>query len=183
MSEAEVANLNLKGQGNVNATEKFHVLQMQEADMEACAKVGATIGGGSESEIEQLGRYGLLLGTVTGLREDMLTALNVTGELADKIKSGNLPYVLTWSINHSKRAQALLSSLTAKEKIRPVDVKNVVKIIFESNAISHVKKLSNELTKKMESTLVEIRECEAKRSLELMAAIQRSLLFRYLAVS
>ena len=178
MSEAEVANLNLRGQGNVNATEKFHVLQMQGADMEACTKIGATIGGGSESEVEQLGRYGLLLGTVTGLREDLSVGLNLTAELVERINGSDLPYVLIWTMNHSKRACTLLSSLAGKGKIEPTDVKEVVAIMFEANAVSHIRKVSENLIVEMKNLLIKIRECEAKQSLILLAEVQQSLLFK-----
>jgi len=183
MAEAEAMNLRLRRRGNISIAEKYQVLQMQAADIEACVKIGATIGCGSNLEIKQLGKYGLLLGTLIELREDLWEALNYTLELADKIKNGALPYVLIWAINHSARAQNLLLTLTKKEKIKPTDIKKVVEVMFETGAVNHVKKLSKKLINRATHTLVGIRECEAKESFRLLARGQRSLLFAGLFAS
>jgi len=178
MSEAEAMNLSIKRQGSGSVREKFRVLQMQAADNEACMKIGAAIGCGSEHEIEQLGKYGLLLGTTIEIQEDLWEALNYTAELANKIRDGALPYVLTWAMNHSERAQNLLSTITKKEKIEPADIKKVVEVMSETGAVNHIKKLSRRLINKVTDTLAGIRECEAKQSLELLARGQQSLLFK-----
>ena len=177
MSEAEAMNLNLRRRGG-DVREKFQVLQMQAADIEACTKIGATIGCGSERDVEQLGRYGLLLGTTIEIREDLWEALNYTVELADKIRDGSLPYVLMWAVNHSEKARNLLSTITKKEKIEPTNIKKVVEIMFETGAVDHIKEISRELVDKATNTLAELKECEAKHSFKLLAGAQGSLLFK-----
>jgi len=183
MAEAEATNLNLRKRGSASVSKKFQVLQMQAADIEACTKIGATIGCGSDLEIEQLGKYGLLLGTIIELREDLWEALNYTLELADKIKKGALPYVLMWAINHSEKARNLLLTLTKKEKIEPTDIKEVVEVMFETETVNHVKKLSRKLINRATNTLLGIRECEAEQSLKLLARAQQPLLFAGLFAS
>lgn len=182
MSEAEAANLNLRRRG-VDVREKFRVLQMQAVDIEACTKIGATIGCGSPLEIKRLGKYGLLLGTLIALREDMWEAFNYTLELADKIKKNALPYVLTWAVNHSEKARNLLSIIAEKEKIGPDDIKKVVEAMFETGAVDHIRKLSRELVGKATNALAELRDCEAKRSLKLVVEAKESMLSKALSTN
>lgn len=177
MSEAEALNLSLRRQDG-NVREKFRVLQIQAADIEACMKIGATIGCGSEHEVEQLGRYGLLLGTTIELREDLWEALNYTTELADKIRNATPPYVLTWAVNHSEKARDLLSTIAKKEEIKATDIKKVVEVMFEAGAVNHVNKLLRKIIKNGKNIVLELRESEAKHSLKLLVKAQESLLFK-----
>jgi len=176
MSEAEAMNLNLTRQGSGSIREKFQLLQMQATDMEACMKIGASIGCGSEREIEQLGRYGLLLGATIEIREDLWEALNYTLELADKIRDGSLPYVLMWAVNRSEKARNLLSTIAEKEKIEATDIKKVVEVMSETGAVDHVNKLSRKLINKATNTLAGLREREAKHSFKLLVEAQGFLL-------
>jgi len=182
MSEAEAMNLRLRQEGEASAREKLQVLQMEAADIEACMKIGAAIGCGSQREIEQLGAYGSTLGTILRLREDLWCALNLTVELAQKIRDHNPPYVLTWAASHSQKARSLLSTLTRKERIEPNDIKEVVEVVFEEGAVEHIKELVEELASKSIQALPPLRKGECRSSLELVAGAQQYLLLKPLVL-
>lgn len=172
MSEAEALNLRLRRKTGVSDLEKLQVIKMQAVDFEACMKIGATIGRGSESEVENLGKYGLCLGTAIGLKEDLLYTLNLTGELVKKMQTSP-SYVLVWAVNHSELARQFFSKLATQKEVLPADVEKVVKIMFESGAIDNIQVLIDEQIKRAIALLEKIEEGEAKRAIELLVEIQR----------
>ena len=72
---------------------KFWKIKTEAEDLETCLKIGAIIGNGSESEINHLGKYGLYLGIILELCKDFRISVNLTAELAEKIRNGTLPSV------------------------------------------------------------------------------------------
>jgi len=171
MSEAEALNLRLRKKTDISNLEKLQIIKMQAVDFEACMKIGATIGRGSESEVENLGEYGLCLGTAIGLKEDLLYTMNLTGELVNKMKTSP-PYVIVWAINQSERARQFFSRIATQKEVLPADVEKAVKIMFESGAIDNVRGLIDEQIRCAIASLEKIGEGEARHALELLAEIQ-----------
>lgn len=169
MSKAETANLQLKERIDVAIKDKYQVLEMQAADIEACMRIGATIGCGTRHELDRLSTYGSYLGTLLRLREDMSVALNLTVELADKVTGGTFPYTLIWAMNKSAKAKNLISSLFTKKEIKPMYIKKIVEILFETGAINHVKAISRKLTSEATNVLQDMVKSEAVSSLKLLA--------------
>lgn len=169
MAEAEVENLKLRQRERVCVKKQLLVLKMQACDLEACTTVGALIGHGSSEDIERLSRYGFLLGTVARLREDLMDALNLTAVLADKIKDRSWPLPLAWALERSEETRRLLFHMTEKNRIDEEDIGRVVEILFETNAIAYVRRLSERLINGSIRALSGLRETDAKRKLILIA--------------
>lgn len=154
LAKAETTNLELRRRGDVKPEEKLKVREMHAVGLETSLKIGAVLGGGSEDEIKHLGNYGRYLGTILELRKDFDVSVNLTLELAEKIRSGALPYTLLWAKNHSKKLREYLSLLT--DTITPADIKNIVEAVLETEALEDTIRFLKILTKKAEIELLEL---------------------------
>jgi len=179
--EGEVLNMQVKRAKFADAQELLHVFEIQAADIEACTKIGAIIGKGTENEVETLGRYGVDLGVLFLLKEDLMDALNLSARLADKIKAFSYPYPLLWAANHSTKARDFISSITRKKRITPYEIKKCVDLLFDVNAIVHVKELMDKIATDALNSLEGIRENVAKKHLVLLAKAQPHAIFKTLS--
>lgn len=172
MSEAEAKDLRLRRRSDISVKEKLDILVMESADIEACMKIGAAIGGGSSYEIEHLGSFGVSLGTALRLQEDLIDALNLTVELTDKIAMGILPYTMIWAMDRSEGARNLFSRFTETERVEPCMVRKIVETMFESGAVNHVEETLNELSEEAGDMLKNFEDCPARNCLEILAHAQ-----------
>jgi len=180
MSEAEMANLKLKAERRIDSEEVFRVLQMQAADMEACAKIGALVGCGTKRDIEQSSTYGSYLGTIINLRDDLWISLNLSAELSDRIGAFSLPYVLTLCMNISEKARNFVLDLSQRDGITPREIKRVVNFLFETGALAQVLRLISELIEKSAILSPEKGARNTRDSLALILNAQMLPLGKYL---
>ena len=180
MAEAEALNFSLRKRNDANHEDKINVFKMRSVHLRSCMEIGA-IGTGSEAEITALADYGSLYGEIMELRDDLRMSLNFTFELADKIQRGTLPYTLYWMKDHSKKAEKLLSSLIKKQKIKPIDIKNVINRLFETGTIDHTLKRVNIL---VEEATKKIRmKNEPSQLLKFLVQAQNTLILQNLTVA
>ena len=172
MMEGEALNVQVKQRGVVASQGLLTVFEKQAADVEACTRLGALIGGASPPEVESFTTYGRLLGTMLLINDDNRDAFHLTLELDDKIRSGSYPYPLMWAANHSTDFKQFLHSLNQKEALSPEDVKHCVAFLFDSGAVAHVHGLMKKLAAEAVSALKELKYSEAKRALDFIATRQ-----------
>ena len=172
MMEGEALNVRVKQQGVVDSQDLLKVFEKQAADVEACTRLGAIIGGASTTHVESLAKYGRTLGILLLLNDDNRDAFHLTLELDDKIRSGSYPYPLMWAANHSMAFQQFLQSLNQKKSISPKDVKHCVAFLFDSGAVTHVRELMKKMATEAVSTLGDLKDSEAKRALDFIATRQ-----------
>jgi geranylgeranyl pyrophosphate synthase len=175
MARAEAVNLRLRSQRNPSSREKFWKIKTEAADLETCLRIGAVLGNGSESEIQHLGKCGLCLGTILELWKDFHVSVNLTLELAEKIKSGALPYSLLWARERSEKIQKKLDTLATKEIIEPSYIKQIVEDTLETKALDNTVKTIRRLVKKGMKELFEMKSSDATRSLQLFVEAQPRL--------
>lgn len=184
IADAESTNLKLRRRReDVRAQDKFHVFEMRSFSIEACMKIGAILGGGSDTEVKHLARYGSYLGTIFELSHDLVEALNLTLQLADRIKGRSLPYISIYAKNSSDKVQNFLSLLSEKNKIGPIDIKKVVESYFETESTDHIVQIVRDLTKKAVEKLLKLRDGEARRLLEDLVQAQLPLFLKNLGVT
>jgi len=176
MAKAETVNLRIRSQGNALSRKKFWVIKMEAADLETCLKIGAILGNGSEDEVNHLGRYGLCLGIILELCKDFQVSINLTLELAEKIKSGALPYSLLWAKECSEKIQKKLEDLKNKNTIEPSDIKEIVEDTLETKTLNNTMKIVRKFTKRAKGELFELkRKNRATQTLKLFAEAQPQL--------
>jgi len=158
IAKAETVNLRLRRQGNVSSRKKLWVIKMQAANLETCLKIGAALGNGSEDEVKHLGKYGLYLGTILELWKDFDVSINLTLELAEKIRSGALPYSLLWAKKRSEKIRKKLENLANKNTIQPSDIKEIVEETLETKALNNTMKTIRKFTKRAEEELFKLKK-------------------------
>jgi geranylgeranyl pyrophosphate synthase len=173
MAKAEKVNLGLRGESV--SSNKLWVIETEAADLETCMKIGATLGDGSEEEAKQLGKYGLNLGVILELWKDFLVSVNLTLELAEKIKDNRLPYSLLWAREQSETVRKKLEKLANTNSIQPSDIKEVVEHVLATEALENILKNIKGATKKARNCLLELEATNATRTLKFFVEAQTQL--------
>jgi len=158
IAKAETVNLRLRSQSNVFPRKKLWVIKMQAANLETCLKIGAALGNGSEDEVKHLGKYGQYLGTILELWKDFHVSINLTLELAEKIRSGALPYSLLWAKKRSEKIRKKLEDLVNRNTIEPSDIKEIVEETLETKALNNTMKTIRKFTKRAEEELFALKK-------------------------
>lgn len=178
MVEGEALNVQVKRVRVVDIQRLVEVFEMESADIEACTRLGAIIGNGVKEEVEALGQYGRILGTLFLLCEDFMDALNFSIQLGNKLAQGAYPFPVLWAANHSNEFQDFLSTLKGRKKLTPIEIKRCVQLLFNSGAIDHTTTFMEELAENAINSLKGIQENEAKKMLELIARVQPQMAFK-----
>jgi geranylgeranyl pyrophosphate synthase len=157
MVKAETVNLRLRSQRNASLRKKFLVIKMHAAYLETCLRIGAFLGNGSGDEINHLGSYGLYLGIILELWKDFLVSINLTLELAEKIRSGAFPYSSLWASKCSEKIRKKLEDLASKNTIEPSDIKEIVENTLETKALDNTMKLIRKSSRRATEGLFELK--------------------------
>jgi len=158
IAKAETVNLMLRNQGNVSPRKRSWVIRMHATDLETCLKIGAILGNGSENEVKHLGKYGLHLGIILELWKDLHASFNLTLELAEKIKSGALPYSLMWAREHSEKIRKKLEDLAQKDTIESSDIKEIVEDTLQTKALKNSVRIVRKFAKKAKEELLNLKK-------------------------
>jgi geranylgeranyl pyrophosphate synthase len=171
LAQAETANLELRTRGGVRPEQKLKVIEMHAVNLRTLSKIGALLGNGSEDEMEHLGNYGKCLYTILELRKDFNVSVNLTLELAEKIRSRALPYALLWARN---RCATIRKNLPILEKttIQPIDIKRIVEAVFETRGLENTLGLIKASAQKAEQELSHLRDSTATRALIFLSNAQ-----------
>jgi geranylgeranyl pyrophosphate synthase len=182
MAQAETTNLKLRKLERYSSKTKIWKIKTEAADLETCLKIGAILGNGSESEVKHLGSYGQCLGIVLELWKDFHVSVNLTLELAKKIRSGALPYSLLWAKDHSDKIRRKLDDLADKTTIEPSDIKEIVQDELEIKALNNAARTIRKFAKKAKEELAEVNNSNhATRTLQLFVEAQPRLFIESLS--
>jgi len=177
IAKAETVNLMLRNQGNVSPRKRSWVIRMHATDLETCLKIGAILGNGSENEVKHLGKYGLYLGIILELWKDFHSSINLTLELAEKIKSGALPYSLLWARKRSEKIRKKLEDLAQKDTIESSDIKEIVQDALQTKALNNSLKIVRKFTKKAKDELSNLKTINrATQTLQFFVEVQPQLI-------
>ena len=174
MARAETINLRLRNQENPSTKDKFWKIKTEAADLETCMKIGAILGEGSQNEICQLGKYGLNLGIIMELWKDFHVSLNLTLELAEKIRSKALPYTVLWAKEHSERLQEILASSITKEN-EQIYIKQIVAAIIKAKTLNNTFETIKKLTENGKQVFTKMKRNTTTQTLQLFIEAQPRL--------
>ncbi|MBT0160201.1 hypothetical protein G4O51_09475 [Candidatus Bathyarchaeota archaeon A05DMB-2] len=172
MAQAETASLRLRSQKVLSAKKKFWKIKTEATDLETCLKIGAVLGNGSESEIQHLGRYGLYLGIILELWKDFHVSVNLTAGLAERIRTGTLPYSLLWASERSEQIQRKLDGLSSKSTIEQADIREIVEDVLKLKALDVMSKTIRRFAKKARNELIKLKRNNATQTLQLFIETQ-----------
>jgi geranylgeranyl pyrophosphate synthase len=183
VARAETINLKLRSQKNLSLRKKLWKIKMEASDLETCLKIGAIIGEGTENEIQHLGRYGLFLGMILELQKDFHVSVNLTLELAEKIRSGALPYSLLWASERSEKIRRKLDSLLNKNTVKQAYIKEIVEDALETKMLDNTLKTIRRFARKAREELIDLKTNTATQTLQMFIEAQPPLFIESLPAS
>jgi len=167
MAQTETVTLALRSRRDFSSKKKFWKIKTEAADLETCLRIGAILGNGSGNEVKHLGRYGLYLGIILEFCKDFHVSVNLTSELAEKIRNGALPYSLLWAIEHSAKIRKNLDALANRNVIEPSDIRKIVEDTLKTEVLGNTAKTIRRFTKKAKEELAKVkRNNHATRTLQ-----------------
>jgi geranylgeranyl diphosphate synthase type I len=144
------------------------ILWMSTADTEACTRLGALFGGGSENEIEALAEVGRRLGYIFRLADEIKDALNVEGNLQSRLEDESVPLPVLHAAWASQIAKSRLKRLLLKQRISSSDVMIVLKSCYETDSFNYALGLARSNEHDALNKLNELKKSEAQNALTLL---------------
>ncbi len=172
MATVETSTLRMRTQGTLSSNKKFWKIKSEALDLGTCLKIGAIIGNGSNNEINHLGKYGEYLGIILALQQDFQVSVNLTLELAEKIRNNRLPYSIIWASEHSKPFKLELETLKQKSVIDDVSIKEFIKLFLDTAIIYNIENKIKKYKKLAEKELNYRAATNASQSLKSFLNIQ-----------
>lgn len=139
MLDGEALELRFRGRTDVKPDEYLYVVRKKAADVEACMRVGAMLGNGSKEQVDAVGGYGKLLGTMVLLRNDLEDMLDLN-LLNLRIKNESLPLPILYALENDKKKEEILAILK-KERVSRRGAERLLKLISEAGGINKLEKL------------------------------------------
>jgi len=140
--------------------------------IEAGARTGATLGGGSPEQVSALGEYALNLGMAFQIIDDVL---DITGNEDTLGKPRGMDFIegkptlpLILALNHGGNGTRLRKLFTKDEKTEE-DVDEAVEYLLQTDILERSKEKAREFSKRAVDALDPISESEYKQGLTLLA--------------
>jgi len=153
LGDAVALELQFRGRVDVTPEDYLCVVRKKAADVEACTRISAIVGGGSKEEIEALGEYGRLLGMLLILRNDMVDMFDPE-ETIHRIKKEHLSLVFLYALQNPEMKSSVsdLINKTVTEK----DVEKLSAIVDKAGGFvlmnKYMKELAEDAYNKIELT-------------------------------
>ena len=130
--------------------------------------IGATIGGGTESEIEALRNYGLDTGLAFQIQDDLLNLVgaeeSTQKDFRNDITEGKRTLMVVHALQHSEDRDRLIDILSSKEK-DPAVLAEAVGIMEASGSIDYARSYAENLTSIAKNRLVDMVRPSTSRDL------------------
>ena len=147
------------------------------SDAEACARIGAILGGGSEDEIRSLAEFGRKLGFIIHLGEELRDLLNVEGNLPHRLVYESVPLPILYAAKHSKDAHEQIKSIIHGSDIAP-HVSDLIKLCWKTKAVSYIYDLAKQNSKQAIQKLESLKPSIARDNLALMMKVSLTYIKR-----
>lgn len=143
LGDAEASELNFRGGMDVVPEEYLRIVRKKAADVEAYARIGAILGGGSKEEIAALGEYGRLLGTMAILRDDLMD-MSDSKEIIHRIKMECLPLPILYALQNPE-IKATLTPILLKKEIAKRDTELILEVTRKTEEFAHFEDMMQKL--------------------------------------
>ncbi|PCN50281.1 hypothetical protein B6U99_05320 [Candidatus Geothermarchaeota archaeon ex4572_27] len=151
LGSAEALELELVGRVDVKVEDYLRLVEMKAADVEAYAKLGALIGGGSDEQVEALGAYGRRLGMITILRDDIEDLLNYKVELRSRVLREVLPLPLIYALSSEARGEVV--EILRRGELGDEELERLVELADRSGGVDNTLSLIDRLAEEAERAL------------------------------
>jgi len=157
LGSAEVDELELVRNVKVTPEMYLRIVRMKAADVESYTRIGAMAGGGTQDEIEALGKFGRTLGMIVILRDDIEDTFNDKQELLSRITKESLPLPLIYSLSDPACVQKIIS-IQAANTNNPVELDALLEIIENNGCFERTKANIQELLHQSKQSLRHLKD-------------------------
>jgi len=171
MGNAHLLEAELKRKKEFDPSEYLRIIRKKASNIEAITRIGAIIGKGSEEEVEALGKYGRILGTLITLREEFIDVFEPE-ELRNRMKTEYPPLPVLYAFRNPKTKTRILK-LLSKEEISQDTANKIVEIVFKSREAA---KLREEMQEMSQEALDALSKFPQKRLIPKLTLVIRSTL-------
>ena len=144
-SEGEAVEIKHRGLTDVTPEKCLEKIRMRASEIEACARIGAILGGGATRHVERLGKYGRLIGMMGILRNEVIDMLEMDA-LKHRIRKESLPLPIVYALQDPSTRPKLVS-LIAKKGLARRDLQNIARLSDRSRGIERTAALISEMSK------------------------------------
>jgi geranylgeranyl pyrophosphate synthase len=139
----------------------FHVLEKKGSIIGMLMRIGAIVGGGVYEQIESLGNYGEILGTLIAIREEFIDIFE-QDELKSRLENKYPPLPVLCASNNP-RVKRLIYYVSTRPKISNSLIERLIEAVFRDNK---VKELIEKMHDMSREALKHIKKLRLKKSLE-----------------
>jgi len=168
MASIESIAVKMRNKGVFQSKNKLWKMRSEAINLGTCLKIGAIIGNGSNQEINHLTRYGRHLALILELGEDFKISINLSVELAEKIRNRRLPYATLWAVEHSSPLRTLFEKFAGNMEVEDSLIKEFVEMFLSTNVGSVVSKKIEKNRKLAQLQLRTLPDTSAKDTLNLL---------------
>ncbi len=140
------------------------------SDAEACARIGAILGDGSDAEVEALAEFARRFAFNLFLREELKDSFNLEDNLIHKLEHESLPLTVLYSAKDSKLMFRKIKSIVGKSRITKNDAVRLICYGYETGAYDYIYDIAQQNTKKALQKIAVLSSSSARKELELMIA-------------
>jgi geranylgeranyl pyrophosphate synthase len=133
---------------------------------EVCARVGAIVGGGNETEVDALGRFGRLFAVLTMMRDEFIDIYEPE-ELQNRKEKECLPLPILFAFK-DKNVKKRILPILEKRELSDEDSETIIEIISQSK---EVKSIKNQIGKLKRTALLCLELIKDKKSTPLLTSL------------
>jgi len=138
------------------------------SDAEACARIGAILGDGSDAEVEALAEFARRCAFNLFLREELKDSFNLEDNLIHRLEHESLPLTVLYSAKNSNLMFRKVKSIVDKSRITKNDAVRLICYGYETGAYEYIYDIAQQNTKKAMQKIAILSPSSARKELELM---------------
>jgi len=157
--------LELRGKLDIPPEKYMYITGKKGSVIEGQAQIGAMVGGGTAEEIEALGKYGRILGTLSTIRGEFGDMFEVD-ELDHRRTNECLPLPILFALQNPKVKKRTIHILE-KETLAKKDADTLVDVIYGTKQVKSLRKKMQKLAEEANLALVPLPYSESVEAFKL----------------
>ena len=152
-------------------TDRAHyenILRKSMADIEACARLGAIMGGGSKREIRKLAEFGSQLGFIYRLTDDLKDTFSIEYNLPERLRNESVPLPILYAATELKETRYVIENIIAKSSPEIMDFERLLEACIQTEALDYVYERAKDTAGEALKNIEHLRDSMPKRILAFM---------------
>lgn len=142
-AEGEVLEIQSRRQTDLTPEKCLAKIRMRASEMEAIARIGGVLGGGSKKEIEASGEYGRCVGTASLLRDELIDLLELD-TFRHRIENESLPLPLIYALQNDKM-RSKVGPIISKPELAREDLRAILLASDEAGGLTYTANLITQM--------------------------------------